>query len=62
MTFLDYLSKDQKELRRAMSPQTADFLIRKPHEKAFYYISDETGKTTAKQFLSTLKGIMRAYL
>lgn len=59
MTILDDLSKDQKELRRTISPQTTDFLLRRPHEKALYYISDETVKTTAKEVLSKLKGIIR---
>lgn len=59
MTILDDLSKDQQELRRTISPQTTDFLLRRPHEKALYYISDGTVKTTAKEVLSTLKGIIR---
>lgn len=59
MTIFDDLSKDQKELRRTMSPQTSDFLLRRSHEKALHYISDKTVKTTAKETLSKLKGVIR---
>jgi len=59
MTILDDLSKDQKELRRTMSPQTSDFLLRKPREEALNYISNEKVKKTAKESLSNLKGVIR---
>jgi NAD-dependent SIR2 family protein deacetylase len=59
MTILDDLSKDQKELRRTMSPQTSDFLLRKSHEEALKYISNEKIKTAAKETLSKLKGVIR---
>jgi hypothetical protein len=59
MTILDDLSKDLKELRRTISPQTSDFLLRKSHENALNYISDKRIKTTAKEALSRLKGTIR---
>lgn len=59
MTILEDLSKDKKELWRAISPQTSEFLFRKAKEKGFHY-AETLGKTyTAEKCLSELKEIIR---
>lgn len=58
MTVVEDLSKSQSEFFRAISPQTAHFLLQREREEANRYVSEGSRKE-AKELLAKIKAIIR---
>lgn len=59
MTVFEDLSKPTQEFFRALSPQTAFFLLHKERKEADRYASEEANKRDAKELLTKTKNIIR---
>jgi hypothetical protein len=59
MTVVEDLSKSPQEFFRAVSPQTAFFLLQKERKEANRYVHEEDNKKEARELLARIKAIIR---